>query len=101
VRKWGWGKKGGKERVFGCSNGGERIWWRENGVPTPAPMPVPMGAIGGRTGLGGKFLKGGNEIISTLFYLYFFQKKKKKKQKTDERGTDHVTFVITIASRRL
>jgi hypothetical protein len=56
-------------------------------VPTPAPMPVPMGAIGGRTGLGGKFLEGGNEIISALFYLYFFSKKKKI---AEDRRTWHI-----------
>jgi hypothetical protein len=50
-------EKWGKERVFGGSDGGERIWWREKGVP--APVLVPVGAIGGRTGLRGKFLEGG------------------------------------------
>jgi hypothetical protein len=61
-------EKGGKERIFGGSDGGERIWWRENGVPAP----VLVGAVGGRMGLGGKFFfggggGGGNEIVSVLF----------------------------------
>jgi hypothetical protein len=79
-------EKGGRERVFG--DGGEMIWWRENEVPAPVPVGAVGGrrAGGGRTGLGGKFLEGGNEICPVLFvffeqfdFVFFFFKKMKKK----------------------
>jgi hypothetical protein len=64
-RKWGWGRKRGKkERVFGYSDIGERIWWRENGVQAPVLVDGESGCQwrenggGGKMGLGGNFWRG-------------------------------------------
>jgi hypothetical protein len=97
--KMGLGKKKGKKKGFSAA--GERIWWRENRVS----VLMPVGAVGGRTGVegewvwggGGNLWRGGNEIVSALFYLCFFLLKKKEKKKIDRCGTCHITFVITIA----
>jgi hypothetical protein len=57
-------EKGGKEWVFGGSDGGERIWWRENGVPAPLPVDGESrcrwreNGGGGKNRFGGKFLEG-------------------------------------------
>jgi hypothetical protein len=96
-------EKGGKERVFGDSDGGERIWWRENEVPAPVPVDGESGCRWRESGGGGRMGLGGNEIVGLVFdlcfFFFFFLKKKKSRNVKDRRGICHITFVITVESR--